>query len=550
MAAAIIASVVCAPLLTMVPATAATAESAPVSVTMVVALTTPQRTAGLIDSELLANYTSDFGLLTTQLDQIIDRPIAIGIDPSIIASIRILGSAAPESALAWLDRLAAASNETFPLSWADSDLTLPLHAGSQTLLEPESFDFAIDPNLFAPAAKEPTPDQSAPPTPEASPTDSPDEGTLPPLPTTQSLVAWNYTVPSLAWPSMNSVTNSDLEVLNDAYDRVLLSSTNIGSAMAREAHLFVGGTETIVSDDRLSTLFALTVSSGSADEWAAAMAQLAEAVQAIPSTVESPATVLVAVGREIAVNDVDMGLTISTLASSPGLSQQSLTQLLDSKAATAELSEPTPDPTITATVEQLLFDESRDQNFALIAADPTRITSQRRLELLVTLSNAWRETPSGWALATETFATASEELRGKVKIVKSSSITLWADRASLPVTVSNELDQAVTVYVTVAPRTPLLKVEDSRVELTIEPNAQRKASVPVQSLSNGTVDLEVTIAGPLDNRIGDKTHVSISVQAGWETPVTIAAGAVVVLIFVAGIIRTVVRRRRARASEA
>jgi len=131
---------------------------------MVVALTAPPRSSGLIDAELLANYTSEFGLLTkSSTKSLIDRWL-IGIDPSIIASVRILGSDAPESARAWLDRLAGASNETFPLSWADSDLTLPLHAGSAGLLEPESFDFAIDPALFAPVADEPSASISPTPT--------------------------------------------------------------------------------------------------------------------------------------------------------------------------------------------------------------------------------------------------------------------------------------------------------------------------------------------------------------------------------------------------
>ena len=102
---------------------------------MVVALTVPERTTGFIDRDLLANYTSEFGLLTRALDQVIDRPVVLGIDPSIIASIRVLGNTAPASAVAWLERLDAATNETFPLAWADADLTLGLQAGSGVNLE-------------------------------------------------------------------------------------------------------------------------------------------------------------------------------------------------------------------------------------------------------------------------------------------------------------------------------------------------------------------------------------------------------------------------------
>lgn len=535
--------IVCSSLVGAAPSLAAPGAEAPVSVTMVVALTAPPRTSGFIDAELLANYTSEFGLLTKKLNQIIDRPVAIGIDPSIIASIRILGSEAPESARAWLDRLAGASNETFPLSWADSDLTLPLQAGNAGLLEPESFDFAIDPALFAPVADEPSSSVSpTPPTPT-------DVGEPPPLPTTESLVEWNYTAAALAWPALNSVTSADLTTLGASYDQVLLSSTNIGSSQARQAHATLNGVTGLISDDRLSTLFSLAVAADSGDEWTAAMTQLATSVGVVPSTVSEPASVLIAIDRGVTVNDIDLGLTISTLATAPNVHPVLLSQLLETEPAAVTLSEGGHSEETVAAVQALLLDESRDREFSLIAADPTRITAARRLDLLATLSTGWQATESGWAAASAAFSNASAELRNTVKIVKSSSITLWADRASLPVTVSNELDQAVTVFVTVRPRTPLLKVENSRVELTIEPETQRKASVPVQSLSNGTVQLDVTIADALGNRIGAQTHVSISVQAGWETPVTLGVAIFVVLVFVAGIVRTIIRRRRARAIE-
>lgn len=536
--------IACSSLSAAAPSLAAPNAGAPVSVTMVVALTAPPRTSGLIDAELLANYTSEFGLLTKKLNEIIDRPVAIGIDPSIIASIRILGSDAPESARAWLDRLAGASNETFPLSWADSDLTLPLHAGSAGLLEPESFDFAIDPGLFAPVADEPS--ASVSPT----PTTPPDVGELPPLPTTESLVKWDYTAAALAWPALNSVTSADLTTLDARYDQVLLSSTNVGSSQARQAHTTLNGVTGLISDDRLSTLFGLAVAADSGDEWTAAMTQLATSVGVVPSTVSEPASVLIAIDREVTVNDTDLGLTITTLVTSANVRPVLLSQLLETEPAAVTLSDGGHSEEIVATVRALLLDESRDREFSIIAAEPTRITAARRLDLLATLSTAWHATASGWAAASAAYSNASAELRDKVKIVKSSSITLWADRASLPVTVSNELDQAVTVFVTVRPRTPLLKVENSRVELTIEPETQRKASVPVQSLSNGTVQLDVAIASALGNRIGAKTHVSISVQAGWETPVTLGVAILVVLVFVAGIVRTIIRRRRARAIEA
>ena len=74
-------------------------------------------------------------------------------------------------------------------------------------------------------------------------------------------------------------------------------------------------------------------------------------------------------------------------------------------------------------------------------------------------------------------------------MAESSSITLFADRASLPVTVQNDLDVAVRVFVRVDPDTTQLRVLDQRVEVLVEPRSQTRALVPVESLTNGQVDI-------------------------------------------------------------
>lgn len=508
---------------------------------MIAALTVPERKTGFIDPALLESYTSDFGLLTRQLDQVIDRPIVLGIDPSIIASIRVLGTDAPASAVAWLDRLDAATNETFPLAWADADLTLGLQAGSGGVLAPESFAFAINPSLFSGAVVEPTE------TPTAEPTETPaDPGAIPPLPTDESLVAWDYTVAEISWPAMNAVTNADLAALNGT---TILSSGNIGATGASNAHAVIGESSALVADESLSTLFGSTVSAGSGLDWETAMANLAASVSAVPSTDDKPASVLLALDRSVATGDPDLGLTIDTLASTPNVQVTGLADLLTSDAVPASLVDMPHDDESIDSVRKLLSQETADAQFAQIAQDPTLITSDRRLDLLATIANGWADNAVGWQAALNAYSADSVTLRNSVSIVKSSSITLWADRASLPVTISNDLDQPVTVYVTVRPLTPLLKIENSFVEVVVEPKSQRKAAVPVQSLSNGIVEIEVTLHRATGESVGSTKYVRTTVQAGWETPFTITVGAIVVLIFAAGIVRTIVRRRRARASE-
>ena len=125
--------------------------------------------------------------------------------------------------------------------------------------------------------------------------------------------------------------------------------------------------------------------------------------------------------------------------------------------------------------------------------------------------------------------------------------TCCADRQTLPIPIVNGLAQPITVVVTVDPDRPILAIEDRSVEVTIEPNSQTNALIPVQAVSNGTVRIEVTIASPTGVAVGGAKSVEVVVNAGWETPIFVVFASAVVLLFVGGIVRNIVRRRRASA---
>ena len=133
-----------------------------------------------------------------------------------------------------------------------------------------------------------------------------------------------------------------------------------------------------------------------------------------------------------------------------------------------------------------------------------------------------------------------------MQVVESSAITLLADRASLPVTVQNDLGVAVRVFVRVEPDTAQLRVVDPRVETLVEPLSQTRALVPVESLTNGQVDITVTVQDAESRPIGTPTRVSLNLQAGWETAGTIAVAVALVLLLTVGITRDIRKRRRAK----
>jgi hypothetical protein len=184
--------------------------------------------------------------------------------------------------------------------------------------------------------------------------------------------------------------------------------------------------------------------------------------------------------------------------------------------------------------------------FASVASDPQRITSDRRLELLTLLSAEWAADLEAWPEAADAFTTASNALRNSVHLVESSNFLLVADNDQyLPITVNNGLDQAVTVYISVRSQSSLLVIDEERVKLEIEAGAQAKKNIPVHSLSNGVVEVDVTLTSATNVAIGPPISSEVNVQAGWETPIVVAVAALVVVIFGVGVVRTVLRRRRA-----
>ena len=156
MLAAVASAAIFAPLLLSVSAAHADPESptsdpaagARTPLAIVLPITVPTNETGIVSSEELADYTSATGALTRILDAAVNRPVALAIDPMIIASIRVLGTSAPDTATEWLNRLSHASNETFALPYADADVAAQAQAGITPLLGPTSFNFALSAENF------------------------------------------------------------------------------------------------------------------------------------------------------------------------------------------------------------------------------------------------------------------------------------------------------------------------------------------------------------------------------------------------------------------
>lgn len=535
-AAVAAATALLAPALVVTPAGATSHDAGDLVVSVVVPITAPWGDGGFLDAETLATATSPTGVLTHELAEVLGTSATIALDPMILASIRLLGTAAPESAVDWLARVEGASNEVFLLAYADADLTALARAEALDLAQPRDLEFALDPAAFGPP-------QTAAPSPDPTGTPQPDDAP-PPLPTTEDLLAWPDAIAQIAWPAEDTASAADLAAFAAAdYDAALVSSANI--SQSGTAHVEIDGFSSLVSDSAASGL--LRAAAATIDATARQ-----DAVRRLGLTLDGLAAANP--GRSVVLTlDRTATFSIPGLAETLGsLAVRDATRLAGLSAVLTAASEPalvveTPAGAPVAQAPELGQALRAEQAFATILSDPRPLIVPRQLALLKLLA-VQNLGSDAWQADADAFRARSAEILGSVTIVDTGDVLVTSSDTSMPVRVANALEFPVTVLVGARPLRPLLRIE-SPAEVTVEPGSSRTINLGAQALSNGEVVVEVTLSSPATGAaIAPSRRVNADLQAQWET-VGIIVGIVVALVFAAGIVRNVVLRRREAARE-
>lgn len=498
----------------------------PLSLAIIAPIAVPPGDEGMLDATTLERYTTPGGLLAAQLGQLGERPVTLAIDPMILASIRALGTAAPRAAHDWLARLAALTNSSFTLQWADANPALAIQAGREVLAAPH---IRLDAALFAAEGTELAEGQ-------------PGEPVVPSLPSQAELVAWAHSLGPVAWPGDRTLGTDDLEALATAgLETVIVGSSNV-TATSSAPHVDLGPVNGIVSDDIVSILLRSTVAAPTDESWSLAFEALRAALE--ERTLDSSPLVVATLARPDQSVPQRLSQTLDALAQLPGLQLVPLERVLEQQTTGATYTNDDVVDERSATIVELLAAEEAVRAFSNALDDPTGLLGSRRAKLLALLSTGWVAGSPRWHTAAEQFLTDCSGILGAVTIQDSSTINLLADSGPFPVTVRNDLAHAVTVYVTVRPDRPILRVLDGRVELKIPANSQAKAMVPVQTVANGQVSANVSLSSDDRTPISTPIRVALNVQAGWETTATVVVIAAIGLMLIAGIWRTVRARRR------
>ncbi|MFZ6993245.1 DUF6049 family protein [Curtobacterium sp. RRHDQ66] len=536
-------------------------EQTPVGVSVAMPITMPANPDGLISGKDLASATSVDGTLTQQLNAAQDHNVALGIDPRIIASIRILGENAPSSATAWLQRLERMRNETFALSYADADVTGLRQAGSSGILAPISLDQSIDPDDF-PGASTPTPTPTGTPgstetptpsaTPESNPTNDPaageaDAGTT--LPTTASLLDFPYSMSAISWPAEGTVATDDIDALADAGTKSTIVSsgnTSAGTNTSISASEKIGDDQVLVSDSGMSKLLRDAATATTQRDWSSAMSKLTATLATVSRQGAMNGPVLLTLGRDWPTDSGRLSQALDALERTAWVSPADLSTAAATTPGSLTLtSSPNSDGRLDQ-LRRLVQSERNLTDFASAIENPADLTAPARLQTLAAASNAFRADDDAFTKAVDTRVMQSAKTVSSVGILDGSSITLLGDRSSLPISIRNRSDFPVTVFLTVEPSNSFLRIEKNAVKVTVQPDSSSRVTFPVQSVANGKVELTMSLTSATGVRIADPATVEINVQAQWETFITAAAAIAVIAIFGLGIYRNVRRRLRRR----
>lgn len=546
-------------------ATSAAPATSATSVAVVYPLTVPASSAGLFDAETLQEWTSPLGLLDRQLDAVAGRAVAIGVDPRIIASIRVLGSSAPTSAVEWLNRLGSAGNEIFPLAYADADVALQAQLGLTELLAPTGFGDALDPADFpeqpvpddggdggeidqteAPAddAATPPPGETDPAEPEPTPP-APGE-----VPSTEMLLDWPYTRTDIAWPADDTVATGDLAVLDAAgLTTAILSSGNAtvpGDQVGAAAS--IDGSTAVVADARLTAPLREASLADSDTEWRSATGRLL-AELALDSG-DSPSALLATFGRDAGEHSERVAATLDELAASTSTQSAGLAEAIGAPPTARALVDLPEDDARVDSARRMLDAEASVAEFSTVLDEPALMNDPVRRDLLAMLDVGWLGDRAAWDTAVTEWLAARRATTEAVSVVPSSSVNIFARETPLPVTVLNALPYPVTVIVSADPSNGRLVVDES-VTASIPAESRSTVQVPITAgVGRGEVTIAISLTSPTGVPVGRTVYISGNVQADWEGLGAGILATAVVLFFGFGIWRNIRRRRKQRVAEA
>ncbi|MBO3661918.1 DUF6049 family protein [Microbacterium stercoris] len=537
------------------------AEAEPTS--LILPITAPVENAGLLSADELASLTAPDGALTAQLSAAAGTPAALAVDPAIPAAIRVLGEDAPLSAIEWLERLMLLPNDRFALQFGDADVAPQLQAGLPAPLSPLSLE-----GYEAAAEPEPTPTPTPTPTEKPAAVGSDEED----LDLARLLSIGDDAIDSVYWPAPGQATPAVMDALRAANpDAIAVTPSEAtqegasGSAVPASGAIAGGGAALVYDTDASAALDAVVRAATAAERSAASAVATAELFFAGREAGDAP--VLVALDRALstrlsmaeegeagdaALDDLAdrLSAAIDLVALTSTIAPQHLDDVLAAPAQPITPVDATPDAARVALAASIADAESRVGVIATVLETPAMLNGLQRAEALQALGVGWAARTDEWQAVATGFADRTAARADAVAIQEPAPVNLLSAGVNLPVWVRNDLPWPATLTLRASPSDPRLVVADT-TSVVAQPASRTQVQVPVQArVGSGDVDIALTLISRDGHRIGPSQTVDVSVRAEWETIGVIVLGVLIGGLLVAGVIRTVRRRRKTKDPDA
>ena len=507
----------------------------------------PASADGIIPVDELGALTADTGVLSRQLTFALTHNVALAVDPRIIASIHSAGNDAPASAKNWLTLLRNLPRSSFLLGYGDVDLTAETQAGMTTLLSPGFSDL---PNMapFIPTPVAPT--ETAPAS--ATATDSPSTSsaatpTPTPSPRSDDFVP---TLSGLAWPRANTVLSSDVPVLAaNGATRILLSSQNLALSAALPVSGTVQGSSALVSNAGLSAAVSDAAAATDDASWQIAFSTAAAYLAVSASESAGTGLTLATLPRTSSVwaEGNRFASTLDALTAVDWSRTATLPEALGSPGGELAVADHAQPADRMERVSTLLGRQAEMASFSTALTTPSLLLDASTRNLMSLLSVAYAES-AAWPRAIASNMAQTGTVLSGITVISSSDINMVGTQAQLPITIENTLPYEVNVLVRATTPSARLQVEP-QVPLTVQPESQGKAKIPATArVSNGVVLLGISLSSPTGVVLGNSMTVPVNIHADWEMWGFIIIGALLVILIVAGVVRT--RRRLTRSTSA
>ena len=522
--------------------------------TVVVPITAPAIDTPVLTAAQLEELTAEGGSLSSQLDAVAGTPVVLAIDPAILASIRLLGTSAPESALAWLTELDALPNVRFALQYGDADVAAQMDAGFETLLEPGALTALLRDEDFAAPVEQQTvePSDSATPTPtESSSGDAETDPETLGTPSLEELLSVDASHERVYWPATGTGGSLVADALaeangdDDASALILTESALVtGTGATVPARASATDTQLLVYDTDISReLNAASVESDTTLRAAPLAAASAYLHFAAEDAGEDP--LLVTVDRA-STERSRLALRAAVLAATqaPSTAASPFAGLVAHDPAPVQLVAGVPDKDRAYAASDMHADENALARFATVLDDPELLTGPNRDEILQVLGNGWRGDES-WPAVVSAQRQGTIETIDSVGLLPPSTVQLLGSSSTLPVWVRNDLPYPVNLTLYSQPEDLRLDVEDA-VTVVASPASNTRIEVPVQArIGNGEVDVALDLRSPAGVQIGSTERAEVYVRAEWEgigiTVLAVLVGGLLVI----GLVRTIRHRQRA-----